>query len=142
MNRPTRIERFALVFAGTACVVSAAIGGVMAATPAHAETVLQSLKIQSMNQSMNGRPITCHAAYIAPHSQPARDCRRQGWSVMAHLSVSPDDRAFTDWEPCAAEDSRRCYWNARTMGNGRGHSFVDAGHNGTFYVHRINGHRA
>lgn len=25
--------------------------------------------------------------------------------------------------PCAEEDSVNCYWDAQTMGNGRGHSF-------------------
>lgn len=29
--------------------------------------------------------------------------------------------------PCVTEDSRNCYWNARTMGNGGGKSFVDLG---------------
>lgn len=26
--------------------------------------------------------------------------------------------------PCATEDSTGCYWDADTMGNGEGHSFV------------------
>ena len=29
--------------------------------------------------------------------------------------------------PCATEDSANCYWNARTMGNGQGRSFIDLG---------------
>jgi hypothetical protein len=27
-------------------------------------------------------------------------------------------------KPCKTEDSSGCYWDAKTMGNGRGHSFV------------------
>lgn len=26
--------------------------------------------------------------------------------------------------PCATEDSTMCFWNAKTRGNGQGHSFV------------------
>ena len=26
--------------------------------------------------------------------------------------------------PCATEDSDNCYWNAETMGNGKGQSFI------------------
>lgn len=29
--------------------------------------------------------------------------------------------------PCATEDSTACYWNAETMGNGRGDSFIADG---------------
>lgn len=29
--------------------------------------------------------------------------------------------------PCLSEDSTGCYWNARTMGNGEGRSFVAIG---------------
>lgn len=28
---------------------------------------------------------------------------------------------------CATEDSHDCYWDAKTMGNGKGRSFVDKG---------------
>lgn len=27
--------------------------------------------------------------------------------------------------PCQTEDSSNCYWNAQTMGNGNGRSFID-----------------
>lgn len=33
--------------------------------------------------------------------------------------------------PCATEDSTNCAWNAQTMGNGTGTSFIDV--NGTTY---------
>jgi hypothetical protein len=37
----------------------------------------------------------------------------------------PDDS--TELPPCVTEDSVSCYWDADTMGNGRGRSFtVDA----------------
>lgn len=35
---------------------------------------------------------------------------------------------------CATEDSTNCYWNAATMGNGTGNSFIDV--NGTAYYVR------
>ena len=35
---------------------------------------------------------------------------------------------------CATEDSTNCYWNAATMGNGTGNSFIDI--NGTAYYVR------
>lgn len=35
---------------------------------------------------------------------------------------------------CITEDSTNCYWNAATMGNGQGNSFIDI--NGTAYYVR------
>lgn len=35
--------------------------------------------------------------------------------------------------PCETEDSTDCYWNAATMGNGLGDSFVSIG-DATFYL--------
>jgi len=34
--------------------------------------------------------------------------------------------------PCPTEDSHDCYWDARTMGNGEGRSFIDEGGSQTF----------
>lgn len=49
-------------------------------------------------------------------------------------STGIGDPAFPDvtLTPCATEDSSDCYWNAATMGNGEGRSFVNL--NGTRYV--------
>lgn len=89
------------------------------------------------------RRSTCWEQMPTPGSQVARACRERGWTITRHLSISPDGRARTDFGPCRAEDSRRCYWNARTMGNGRGDSFVNHGKLGMFYgLTRINGQRA
>lgn len=32
--------------------------------------------------------------------------------------------AILSFRPCPAEDSRFCYWNAETRGNGVGQSFI------------------
>lgn len=32
---------------------------------------------------------------------------------------------LTTVPPCQTEDDRNCYWNAQTMGNGSGSSFID-----------------
>lgn len=34
---------------------------------------------------------------------------------------------FINIQPCQYEDSSNCYWDAKTMGNGQGRSFVDIG---------------
>lgn len=34
---------------------------------------------------------------------------------------------ITTLPPCQTEDSSNCYWNAQTMGNGNGSSFIDLG---------------
>lgn len=49
-------------------------------------------------------------------------------AVTSHLvsdRVSPSviERAFST--PCEVEDSRNCYWDAGSSGNGEGQSFID-----------------
>lgn len=34
---------------------------------------------------------------------------------------------YISLNPCPYEDSKNCYWNAETMGNGQGQSFVTIG---------------
>jgi len=43
------------------------------------------------------------------------------------VSVSVQHRPALAWaeRPCAQEDSVNCYWDAKTRGNGHGHSFVN-----------------
>lgn len=42
--------------------------------------------------------------------------------TATHGSAAP---SLPKWmtRPCAEEDSVNCYWDAQTMGNGKGHSF-------------------
>lgn len=40
------------------------------------------------------------------------------------LYVELNNGATYRLNPCRYEDGRNCYWDARTAGNGRGHSFV------------------
>lgn len=35
--------------------------------------------------------------------------------------------ALVGLPPCPTEDSANCYWDAQTMGNGHGSSFIDLG---------------
>ena len=47
-------------------------------------------------------------------------------ALVITLGVSAPAPAPTTLPPCPTEDSvgHDCYWNARTMGNGQGRSFV------------------
>jgi hypothetical protein len=47
-----------------------------------------------------------------------------GQLVMLGLIVTI---ALSSLPPCTAEDSTNCYWNARTMGNGQGDSYLTVG---------------
>ena len=71
----------------------------------------------------------CDEAWQAPHSQGADDCRALGWTVRPRFVLSPKDRVkYLDLRPCEQEDSDGpCYWNAQTMGNGEGDSFIIRG---------------
>lgn len=49
-------------------------------------------------------------------------------AALAFLAFSAD---------CEAEDSNWCYWNAQTMGNGAGQSFIATWDNGpVFYINK------
>lgn len=51
------------------------------------------------------------------------DANRQGWLVgLSDFEVQLRDAMST---PCQFEDSSDCFWNAATMGNGEGSSFID-----------------
>lgn len=74
-------------------------------------------------------------------------CRDRGWRIGWRYNLSPNgNRMWTGVKPCANDEivpGESCYWNARTMGNHRGHSFVHLGHLGVFTgLHHINGHRS
>ena len=62
--------------------------------------------------------------------------RSAWWTLVIFLTVGLG-AALTQLQindplpPCAEEDSMNCYWDADTMGNGIGRSFVDI--NGTAY---------
>jgi len=65
---------------------------------------------------------------VPTKDQGAEDyARQQGFeSGAASIQRGVDDALNT---PCANEDSSDCYWNAATMGNGTGTSFVNLGGN-------------
>lgn len=42
--------------------------------------------------------------------------------------------SLLSFEPCEQEDSSACYWNAQTMGNGQGHSFIAVTDTFTIYL--------
>jgi len=79
----------------------------------------------------------CHMTREHPRSESAQWCRDRGWVIERHLIVGPHRHSWTDLPPCRQEDSHHCYWKARYMGNGVGHSFVQLGHLGYFYVKSI-----
>lgn len=60
--------------------------------------------------------------------------------VAPTVSHSPVERTMAQLDrrpilpPCATEDSTQCYWDAQTMGNGRGRSFIALDDGLTVYV--------
>lgn len=67
----------------------------------------------------------CKEAWQAPRSEGAKHCRSHGWLIRPRVVVGPQGWVHHNrlsW--CEYEDSSACWWNARIMGNGRGHSFV------------------
>jgi len=78
---------------------------------------------------------TCWVSYGTPQ---AKQCRVKGWTVTKTTVINRRMWARTILGPCPTEDSRRCYWNAMTQGNGEGRSFIQLGHKGTFTVVKIN----
>lgn len=93
---------------------------------------------------MDGHPVWCKDLWMEDHTVADEDrCREEGWTVRWRYVLSPNgQRIWTGYPPCEYEDGRECYWNAHAFGNKRGHSFVQMGNLGTFYVRWINGHRA
>lgn len=77
------------------------------------------------HQPMGG----CDEAWQAPRSEGAEHCREHGWTVRKRFVLTPSSRVATirRLKPCEYEDSMNCYWNARSMGNGRGDSFIVIG---------------
>ena len=41
------------------------------------------------------------------------------------MAAGQECEEYNVLRPCALEDSKDCYWDARTQGNGTGRSFVD-----------------
>lgn len=70
----------------------------------------------------------CDEAWQAPRSIGATHCREHRWIVRPRVVIDPKGwvRAMR-LPPCRAEDEIRCYWDAKTMGNGVGDSFVWVG---------------
>jgi len=79
----------------------------------------------------------CDEAWQAPHSVGAKWCRSHGWIVRPRIVVGPHGHVrFRTMPKCITEDGsylrrngtvgyqRHCFWNARTMGNGRGSSYI------------------
>lgn len=70
----------------------------------------------------------CKEAWQAPRSTGADHCRDHGWTVRKRFVIGPAGVVrFISLRPCPTEDSGDCYWNARTMGDGRGDSFIIKG---------------
>jgi hypothetical protein len=93
----------------------------------------------------------CVEAWQAPHSQGARDCRRDGWIIRPRIIVGPYGYVRYNKMPlCRNEDGsyrrrngtvglqRHCFWNAHAVGNGRGETFfIDHLHGRTNIVYVI-----
>lgn len=47
-----------------------------------------------------------------------------GAILSAALLVGAGSGPSSKLGPCKSEDSTHCYWDAQTMGNGRGHDVV------------------
>lgn len=76
----------------------------------------------------------CDEAWQAPTSDGAKHCRSHGWTVRSRVVIGPSGWVHVNRLPaCKYEDSVGCYWNAATMGNGDGRSFVTLG---TWEKHR------
>lgn len=50
------------------------------------------------------------------------DCEEVAWSMERYLSTA--QVYCEELPPCETEDSTECFWDAQTMGNGVGQSFV------------------
>lgn len=82
----------------------------------------------------HANPAPCVTAHTHLHSETAALCREDGWTVRAHLVINPRNIVrWTSFPKCRQEDSPNCRWNARTMGNGIGDSFVIKGHRDARY---------
>lgn len=94
-------------------VLATIIAGMMYGPPASGQTV--------------NRHGSCWAQGEHPQSERAYRCQVRGWRIARHVVVNPHGVVRTKVRPCSTdegEEGRSCYWNARTMGNGRGVSYV------------------
>jgi hypothetical protein len=64
-----------------------------------------------------------------PEPAPATVAPLPGSVASIRVPASVIARVYPDMTipPCATEDSHDCYWDAATMGNGHGRSFVAIG---------------
>lgn len=62
--------------------------------------------------------VSASAEVIHPH------ITHREHSAPRRLYVEVNDGSAHTLRPCREEDSRRCYWDSRTRGNGVGHSFA------------------
>lgn len=127
----------------TSVIASLVVLGVIVAADTAAHATARGYT-SSMNASANVRvgPGICARTWQHPHGEHARACRAKGWVIQRHLIINRNGNVWTDVPRCAVEDGHWCYWNARTMGNHRGRSFVQLGRKGTFYsLASINGRR-
>lgn len=88
----------ALAFLGVAILV--------AAIPSPAHSAVTPL------EGADSHPRHVRVAYAEPLTR-------------GHVYVELNNGATYRFTPCAREDSRNCYWDAQTRGNGHGHSFVN-----------------
>lgn len=88
---------------------------------------------------------TCAQTLAAPKSEAAEACRAEGWTVRRIVTVGPKGYVRAVSMPaCEMEDSAGpCYWDARTLGNGKGTSFYVTPNDRVVYVKgfRIGGAR-
>ncbi len=52
----------------------------------------------------------------------AADCDEIAWVMSPHVSAA--SLICEEIPPCKTEDSTECFWDAETMGNGNGNSFI------------------
>lgn len=50
------------------------------------------------------------------------DCEEVAWMMEPHVSAA--SLYCEELPPCKTEDSTECFWDAQTMGNGTGQSFI------------------
>lgn len=129
------LNNFIRTILATVAVVAVATGVLVAVNE-------QAFSVTSGNRT---QPYGgCNEAWQAPHSDGARQCRADGWTVSRHLVLNPHDVVmFTDLHECRYEDGSgqrpRCVWFGDYMGNGHGLSYAEhRGHARYFWVKRPN----
>lgn len=118
------------------CTVTLVIAGVWSGlllfTPPKADAVSPNVPIRNPPVGW----LACQSAHAEPYSWVGRECKERGWIVRPRVVLSPENRVAYMWLPlCKSEDDHGpCLWDAGTMGNKHGRSFVALNHAGRFYL--------